>query len=226
MQSIIDAIVNAVVDLLTSLANFLPSLIAAIIIFFIGVIIGSVLKNLIVRLLNALRFEKWLSNTGIPEALKKADATLTVTMVIGEMIRWITILVFLVPAIDRLGLSQLDLILRSLINYIPNVIAAVIIITVGSIIAKLAKDFVTVSASPLGPQTANIIGQIARWAIIVFSVLAALSQLGVARNLIEILFTGFVAMVALAGGLAFGLGGQNAAAEFLKKIREDMQTKR
>ncbi len=226
MQSIIDAIVSAVSDLLTSIANFLPNVVAAIIIFIIGVIIASILKGITIRFLKIINFEKWLSNTGIPEALKKADSSLTVSAVIGELIRWVTVLVFLVPAIDRLGLTQLELILRDLIRYLPNVIAAVIIITVGSILAKLAKDFVTISATPLGPQTAKIIGQIARWAIIIFSVLAALSQLGVARNLIEILFTGFVGMVAIAGGLAFGLGGQGAASELIKKMREDVQTKR
>lgn len=226
MQEIVDAIVNAVSDLVNAIADFLPSLIAAIIIFLIGVLIATILKNIVVRILEAINFEKLLANTGIPEALKKADSKLTVTAVLGELVRWVTILVFLVPAINRLGLSQLDVILRGLINYLPNVIAAVIIITVGAILAKLAKDFVTVSATPVGPQTAKVIGQVARWAIIVFAVLAALSQLGVARNLIEILFTGFVAMVAIAGGLAFGLGGQSAASELLKKLREDLQSKK
>lgn len=226
MQEIIDAISNAVSDLLNSIANFLPSLIAAIVIFLIGVLIAAILKNILIRLLSAINFEKLLGNTGIPEALKKADPNLTVTSVLGELVRWITILVFLVPAIAKLGLTQLDEVLRSLIDYLPNVIAAVIIIAVGSILAKLAKDFVTVSAAPVGPQTARLIGQIARWAILVFTVLAALSQLGVAKSLIEILFTGFVALVALAGGLAFGLGGKDAAADTLKKIREDLQSKR
>lgn len=226
MQEIIDAITGAVSDLVNAVADFLPNLIAAIIIFLVGVLIGAILRNILVRVLNALSFEKWLQNTGIPEALKKADNKLTVTSVLGELVRWVTVLVFLVPAIDRLGLTQLDSILRGLINYIPNVIASVIIITVGSILAKLAKDFVTVSATPVGPQTARVIGQLARWAIITFAVLAALSQLGVARNLIEILFTGFVAMIALAGGLAFGLGGQQSASDLLKKLREDLDAKR
>lgn len=226
MQEIIDAITGAVSDLINSIADFLPSLIAAIIIFLIGVLIATILRNILVRLLNAIGFEKLLSNTGIPEALKKADPSITVTKILGELVRWVTVLVFLVPAIDRLGLRQLDSILQGLVNYVPNVIAAVIIITVGSILAKLAKDFVTASTSPLGPQTAKVIGQTARWAIIVFATLAALSQLGVAKNLIEILFTGFVAMLALSGGLAFGLGGQNAAEDFLKKLREDLQSRK
>ena len=226
MQEIIDAITGAVSDLINSIADFLPSLVAAIIIFLIGVLIATILRNILVRVLNTINFEKLLQNTGIPEALKKADSSLTVTSVLGELVRWVTVLVFLVPAITRLGLTQLDTILRGLINYLPNVIAAVSIITVGSILAKLAKDFVTVSASPIGPQTAKLIGQVARWAIIVFASLAALSQLGVARNLIEILFTGFVAMVAIAGGLAFGLGGQGSAADILKKLREDLQSRK
>ncbi len=226
MQEIIDAITGAISELINAIADFLPNLVAAIIIFLVGVLIATILRNIVVRVLNVLNFEKWLQNTGIPEALKKADSKLTVTSVLGELIRWVTVLVFLVPAIDRLGLTQLDSILRGLVNYVPSVIAAVIIITVGSILAKLAKDFVTVSATPVGSQTAKLLGQLARWAILVFAILAALSQLGVARNLIEILFTGFVAMLALSGGLAFGLGGQETASEVLKKLREDLQSKK
>ena len=226
MQSVTDAVTNAVTESLKATANFLPHLIAALVIFIVGVIVAIIVRNILVRLLNLVSFEKSLANTGIPESLKAADQSLTVTKLLAELVRWFIILVFLIPAVDQLGLGQVNDVLKSLINYLPNVLVAVIIVTVGSVFAKIARDFVTATASSLGAQTAKTVGQVARWAITTFAFLAALAQLGVAQDLIRILFTGFVAMLAIAGGLAFGLGGKETAESMLKKIREELEEKR
>lgn len=226
MQEITDAVTTAVQESLEATARFLPNLIAAIVIFLVGVIVGVILKNLLTRLLTLIGFEKSLANTGIPEALKKADSSLTVTKLLGELLRWFVILIFLIPAVDQLGLGQVNEVLNSLIRYIPNVVVAVIIVTIGAVFAKIARDFVTATASTLGTQASRSGGQIARWSIMTFAVLAALSQLGVAEDLIRILFTGFVAMLAIAGGLAFGLGGKDTAESMLKKMREELEEKR
>jgi len=172
----------------------------------------------LMRLLNAINFEKVLESTGIPQALKKAETSLTVTSLLGELLRWFIILIFLIPAVDQLGLGAVNDVLKSLLLYIPNVAVAVIIVSIGAVLAKIARDFVTATATGLGTQAAQIVGEVARWAIIVFALLAALNQLGVAKDLIRILFTGFVLMVALAGGLAFGLGGKNPAERILTKF--------
>lgn len=226
MNEVTNAITSAVSDSLKVIANFLPHLIAAIFIFLLGVIVAVIIRNLVVRILNAINLEKNLANTGIPESLRRTDSSLSVTKLTGELLRWTVILIFLIPAIDQLGLSQLNSIIRGLLNYIPNVIIAVIIVIVGLVVAKVARDFVTAAASSLGKQTARTVGQIARWAIISFSLLAALAQLGVAQDLIRILFTGFVAMIAIAGGLSFGLGGKETAELMLKKMREELDERK
>lgn len=226
MQEVADAITSAVSESLKAVAAFLPNLIAAIFIFLVGVIIAVIVRNLLVRLLNLIRLEKNLANTGIPESLKRADSSLSVTKLLGELVRWSVILVFLIPAFAQLGLEEVNVVIKALLSYIPNVVVAVIIVTVGVVFAKIARDFVTATASTIGNQTARTVGQIARWSIIVFSLLAALAQLGVAQDLIKILFTGFVAMVAIAGGLAFGLGGKDTAESVLKKMREELEERK
>lgn len=226
MQDIANAVTKAVTQSLESTANFLPNLLAAIVVFLVGVVVAVILKNILVRALNLIGFEKYLANTGIPESLKKADSTLTITKLLGELLRWFVILVFLIPSVDQLGLGQVNDVIKSLLNYIPNVVVAVIIVTVGSVFAKIARDFVTATSSSIGTQTARSVGQVARWSIVVFAFLAALAQLGVAQDLIKILFTGFVAMLAIAGGLAFGLGGKDTAESVLNKMREELEEKK
>jgi hypothetical protein len=223
MQEISSAVVDAISESLRATAQFLPNLIAAIIIFVIGVIVASILKNAFLRILDLVGFEKWLQNTGVPEALKRADANLSVSKLLGELLRWFVILLFLLPAVDQLGLGEVNEVLLALLRYIPNVVVAVIIVAAGAVAAKLARDFVTATATGLGAQFSAGVGRVAQVSILVFAVLAALTQLGVAPDLIKILFTGFVAMLALAGGLAFGLGGKETAEDLLKGIRKSLE---
>jgi hypothetical protein len=213
-----DSVLLALNQSLTATANFLPNLLAAIVIFVIGVIVAAILRGALVRILDAINFEGALGGTGIPHALKRAESNLTVSKLLGELLRWFAILIFLIPAVDQLGLGAVNDVLKSLLLYIPNVVVAVIIVAIGAIFARIARDFVTATATGLGGELAQVVGEVARWAIIIFTLLAALNQLGVATDLIRILFTGVVAMLALAGGLAFGLGGKESAEMLLKRF--------
>ena len=215
-----ESVIQALNESLTATANLLPGLLAAIIIFILGVAIATLLRRLLIKLLEAISFEKALAPTGIPNALKKTETSLTASSLLGELLRWFVILLFLIPAVDQLGLGAVNGVLSALLLYIPNVVVAVIIVAVGAIVAKISRDVVAATAASLGAQFAQVVGEVARSAIIVFAVLAALNQLGVASDLIKILFTGFVAMVALAGGLAFGLGGRETAEKLLRKFFE------
>ncbi len=222
VQEATDASLTALNESLSNTADFLPNLIAAIVIFVIGVLIASVIKNAIIRILGAVGIESLIAKTVIPKALKSVGSGVTVSSLLGELVRWFLILIFLIPAVDQLGLGAANDVLTAILLYIPNVVVAVIIVSVGAVFAKIARDLVTATAAGLGTQAAGVIGQVARWAIFIFALLAALNQLGVATDLIRILFTGLVAMVAIAGGLAFGLGGKETAETILKKIRQDL----
>lgn len=222
LQDVANASLSALNDSLVNTARFLPNLIASIVIFIVGVLIAVVIKNALVKILEASRVESLLERTVIPQALKSTGSGVTVTSLVGELVRWFIILIFLIPAIDQLGLGAANEILTAILLYIPNVVVAVIIVAVGSVFAKIARDLVTATAAGLGTHAAGVIGQVARWSIFIFASLAALNQLGVATDLIRILFTGLVVMVAIAGGLAFGLGGKDTAESILKKLRKDL----
>ncbi len=226
VQDVSNAVVSAVSEALRETALFLPNLIAAIVVFVIGVVIAVILKNALVRALQALGVERAIQGTAVSTALKRADPTLTFSQVLGELLKWFVILVFLVPAVDTLGLRQVSGLISSLLMYLPNVVVAVIVVTIGVLFANFAHDFVLAASISLGTSAASVVAQIARWAILIFALLAALTQLGIAPGLIQILFTGVVAMVALAGGLAFGLGGRDSAATAIKKVQEEVSRKR
>ncbi len=221
-----DAVVLAIAESLQSFARVLPNVVGAILIFAIGWIIAGILKNLTLKTLKVLQLEPFAEKVGIAEALKKVGATISPPELIGELIKWIVVLVFLTPAAEILGLRQVTSILNSVLLYIPNVLVAVVIVMVGVIFADLTSQFVRGSALALGSGTSNFLAVISKYAITTFVFLAALVQLGIAQQLIATLFTGFVAMIAIAGGLAFGLGGRDTAAEILEEIKKSLREKR
>jgi hypothetical protein len=144
--------------------------------------------------------------------------------VIAEIIRWTIIILFLIPTLESWGLSRATVVLNQMLLYIPNVIIAVITIFVGIIAANLVSDVVRQSVKSVGNTSAQSLAMFAKGIVMFFTILVALNQLGVAQDLIRILFTGIIAMIALAGGLAFGLGGKETAKEILEYLKKNIKS--
>lgn len=205
--------------------SYLPSIIGAIVIFSVGWILARIVKRLVMKFLEFSQLEPFAEKVGIGSALKKVGSTITPNELIGEIVRWSVVLVFLNPTVEILGLSQVTVLINNVLLYIPRVIVAVLILMVGVIFADLTSQFVKGTAAALGSSTANALEVITRYAIITFVFLAGLSELGIAQTLINTLVTGLVAMVAIAGGLAFGLGGKDLAAEMLGQLKKSLEDK-
>lgn len=202
-----------------AVAAFIPNLLAGIVILLIGIILGSIVKRVVQGLFKALNVETYLRKYGIPDA--KRDYSWT--NILAEIVRWFVIILFLIPAADVWGLQQVTVMLNQFLLYLPNVFVSAIVGLVGFGISRLAYDVVLASTRDVVPEASQSIASVTRWAIMTFVILAVLNQLGVAQDLIRILFTGFVAMIALAGGIAFGLGGQDTARVVLESIRKGLQ---
>ncbi|MBI3985147.1 MAG: hypothetical protein HY344_04425 [Candidatus Levybacteria bacterium] len=199
--------------------SFIPRFLTGAIILIIGVIVGSLVKQIVISGSKALRVETYLKKYGVPELKDE----LTWTNILAEIARWFVILVFLVPTADVWGLPRIITVLNEVLFYLPNVFVAAVIAIVGFVFARIAHDIVLASVKGVDSQTSTTVASAVRWAINVFVILAVLSQLGVATDLIRILFTGLVAMVAVAGGIAFGLGGQDTAKDILENLRKRLK---
>lgn len=210
-------------DMWRGVADFVPNFIVAIIIFIAGWVIAVVIGRLIAQVIKSLKIDSLFRSLGTEEALNRAGIRLDVGAFIGALVKWFIIVVFLVAAINVLGLTEVNVFLREVVlSYLPNVIAAALILILAAVIADVVQRLVTGSAKAAQIPSAHFMGGIARWAIWIFAILAALAQLGIAQAFMQILFTGLVAMLALGAGLAFGLGGKDTAARFLDKMRKDI----
>lgn len=224
MEAIGLTITTIVTNSLTQLGNYLPQFLAGLILLLIGLAVAAVLKEVVLRFLAFLKVEEWFSNVTGWFNQMKSDKTVrgsVWTRLLAELVRWTIVILFLVPAAEAWGLPKVTDLLNQVLLYIPNVFVAVVIGFVGIVVANLVFDVVKQASRGLGSTSSNLLGTVARYAIIFFTALVVLNQLGVAADLVRILFTGIVAMLAIAGGLAFGLGGQEAA----KKVLGDLQRK-
>ena len=204
---------------LVAIAVFVPKFLAGTVILLIGIVIASIFKQIINEIFKALKIEALLHKYGVPEMKEE----FTWTNILAEIVRWFVIVIFLIPTADVWGLPQIITVLNQFLLYLPNVFVAAIIALVGFAFAKIAHDVVLASGHSVSSETSKSIASAARWAVIVFVILAILNQLGVAADLIRILFNGFVAMLAIAGGIAFGLGGQGAAKDIVEELRQKLK---
>lgn len=205
--------------------GFLPTLLAALIVFIVGWLVSIFLGKVANRIIKTIKLDVLLTRLGFKNALAKAKLNLDSPKFFEELVKWFFIVVFLMTAVDILGLYQVALFLRTILLYIPNVIVAAIVLLVAVIVARFMQRLVKASADTAGLASASAISAIVRWAILIFGFIIALTQLGIAPTLIQTIFIGAIAMLAIAGGLAFGLGGKEQAARLLEKIRQDLSEK-
>lgn len=208
--------------LLTSLAVFLaaiPAIVGALLLLVIGWIIAAIVGGLVAKLLRAIRIDQLADRAGVTTFLRRANVRADAAGVIAGIAKWYIRLVFLLLAANAVGLTAVSGIVTSVLAFLPNLLVAMLILGVFSWLASTAKNVVTASLESAGLPNAGGIGAIVFGAVLAFGIVAAADQLGIAQSLINTLFMGVVAALALAFGLAFGLGGREQAAEIWRDWR-------
>ncbi|MDQ1284590.1 MAG: hypothetical protein QG620_938 [Patescibacteria group bacterium] len=217
-----EAITMSLLGLGDRFINFFPTLLGAILIFTAGWIIAQALGKLAEKFMATLRVDKAAEKMGIGSHLSDVGISHGIASLFGGLVKWFLVLVFLMAATDILNLDQVTNFLNSIILYIPNVVVAVVILSAVFLIGNFVYSVVKGSTRAAGVMSATLLATIAKWAIVIFGFFAALIQLGIATSLVNTIFVGIVAMLSLAGGLAFGLGGRDEAALIIKKLREEI----
>jgi len=216
-------LVGSLQNLWFQVATWLPSLIGAMLVFIVGLIVAAGLSSLVERVLAAIRLDNLLRKMGVEEYTRRANMELNSGHFVGQLVYWFMTLAFLLAASDILGFFALSGFLRDVLLYLPNLVIAVLIMLAALVVANLAMHLVRASVMGAKLHAAKFLGSASWWVIMVFGGLAALVQLGIAVSIINTLITGLIAMMALAGGLAFGLGGKDYAAHLLSKLQSELE---
>ncbi len=220
MNVITDWGVAIYTSLTTALAlafAFIPKLIGFLIILLVGWIVASALSKALTWLLKKVGFERMATRVGLTRLEQQMGVSLNTAEILGKVLYWFVFLIFLVSAVDALGLTTVSNILTQVIAYIPNVFVAILVLFLGTLVATFMADIVRGATSSARIGNPGVFATIARYAILGFAGLVALEQLQIAPALLNILFTAIVGAAALAFGLAFGLGGRDTAARLLDR---------
>jgi hypothetical protein len=222
IQSWINTLTISLQNFWDKVLGFVPELIGAIIVLIIGLIVATGLEKLVERLMYHLKLDTLLKQFGVEAFMARANMRLNTGYFLGQVVYWFFVIVFLLAASDILGFTALSGFLNDVLNYIPNVIIAALILLATLVAANFVRGLIKASVLGARLHSARALGTIAWWGLVIFGFLTALVQLGVAVQIINTLITGLVAMLALAGGLAFGLGGKDQAGQWLAKLRDEM----
>jgi hypothetical protein len=222
----IQSTINAFGNALSGIFSFIPRLVGFLVILFIGWLVGMAVDKALTALLRKLGFDRLSNRIGITNLERRMGMKMDSAQILGRVAFWFIFLLFLVPATDALGLPTVSSTLNSLVDYIPNIFVAILVLFLGTLLGVFAGDIVkgTTTASRVGNP--EVFGSIARWAIIGFACLIALQQLQIAPALITVLFTAIVGGLALAFGLSFGLGGRESAQRLLSRGEGRLMTSR
>lgn len=207
-----DAVLLSVTTALQNLIGFLPALIGAIIVLILGWIVAGLLAGLVEGILKTVGFERAAQSTGISGFIQRAGSGWTASKIVAEIVKWFIRLIAIQAAASILGLIQISAAINAVLLWLPNLVVALVLLVVAALIANFVAGIVRATASEMQLGSPELMANIARYAILTFAVIAAVDQLGIAPTVVNTLLIGSVGAVALALGLAFGLGGREVAA--------------
>lgn len=210
-------------NLFSGLVEFIPNLVVAILVFVVGWLVGAGLGRVVAQIVDSLKIDNALRSAGFDKITNRAGIELSSGKFLGALVKWFFIIVFLMASLEVLGLSDVNAFLYTVVlGYLPQVIAAVLILLIAAVVADAAEGVVRSAARAAHLGSANFLGSVARWSIWIFAILAALNHLNIAAGFVQTLFTGIVVAISLALGLAFGLGGQEAASKYIASVSKKL----
>src|SRR5919109_1120286 len=208
-----------VASLTTALSLFLgaiPRIIGFLVILIIGWFIAGLLASAVAALLRAVRFNDLAERSGFSGFVRNMGVRKDASGMLADIVKWFVRLIVLVVAFDALGLPAVSAVLQQFLLWIPNLIVAVVVLVIAGLAANALSNLIRGATAQAGFDNPDLLATITRIAIWAFGIVVAVNQLGIAQELVNTLFMGFVGALALAAGLAFGLGGRDTAGQIVQ----------
>ncbi len=218
VQSLGDRLSDSAGEFWTAVGAFLPKLVSALILIILALVAAKLFQYLIENALRLLKVDKLQKNKTVAKTLNTAEIDIDVVSIAGRVVFWSVIAIFALTIADVLGLSAMRDVIREFVGYLPNVLAAALVITVAVAGARIIRDVVRASLARMRVDYANGVSMIAFYVLMIFGAVMALDQLGFNTTILTNNITVIVAGFMLALGLAFGLGGRDTAGKIVADV--------
>jgi len=212
------SLVTAMTALWTKVANFIPNLFGALVVVLLGFVVAKLLDTLLSKVLAKFGLDRLMSGTGLTKMLARIGIQVPISTLIGKIVYWFVLLIFLVSAAESLGLERVSATLDMLALYLPKVFGAAQVMLAGVLLAQLANGLVRGAAEGIGLEYAAGVGRIVQGLVIIISISVAISQLEVKTDLLNHVIVIGLITVGLAIALAMGLGSREIAGQILAGI--------
>jgi len=210
-------------DLWAGAIAFIPQLVGALVVFVVGWVVAMIVGKVVSDILRRVQFNQLFEREGFRKALERAELRVDPSEFIGGIFKWVLLIVFILAAVEILGLEEFAGILSKVLGYLPNVLIASLMFVVAVIIADIVGKVLhaTVESAQMG--SGHYVAVIVKWSIWIFAVILILLQLNVAKDFLLLVLQGVVAFLVVAGGLAFGLAGKDVAGELLRDMMKKLR---
>ena len=208
----------------TQLWAILPSLVGALLILIAGYFLARLIERWTDALLGRLNFNKMAEAGGLSEAMGRTGTRLDPIHAVGKLLFWLVMLVVILLASTALGLESIRTMFGTMLSYIPTLIAAIVIVILGMIVGEFVRALVLASAGSV--EGVPVLAKLAKASVVTIAVFMAVQQLGIAEEIVTAAFTLTLGAIALATGLAFGLGNRHLAGEITRRWYEEGRQKR
>jgi small-conductance mechanosensitive channel len=210
-------------DAFSMILSAIPRILGFILIVAIGWFVSSLLARGVLGLLRAIRFDELMQRSGLADFMNKMGTGTDSAGIIAGLVKWLVRIVVLLVAFDILGLPAVSDVMRQLLLWLPNLVVAIFVLFIGGIAARALGNIVRGATAEGGFTNPETLSNVVRTTVWAFAIVVAINQLGIATNLINTLFTGLVAALAIAFGLSFGLGGRDLASRSLENWYDQAQ---
>ncbi|EKD24287.1 MAG: CmpX protein [uncultured bacterium] len=221
VQNLTSTLYGSLASVWLGVMAFMPKFIGALIVLIIGLVIASVFGSVIEQIIKSVKLDGLLKKIGVSQYIDRSGVRLDSGRFLGRIVYWFFAIVSILAVSNILGLDVFSDFLKQVLLYVPNIVVAALIMLATLVVARFSKTLVVASVATAKLHAANFLGSFVWWIIVVFGLITSLMQLGINVYVLQTVITGVVAMLAIAGGIAFGLGGKDYAASLIEKLRKD-----
>lgn len=211
-------LVGAMSGLWIKIASFIPNLFGALILVILGFLVAKLLDTLLSKLFAKLGLDRLMSGTGLTKLLSRIGIKAQVSTLIGKIVYWFVLLIFLISAAESLGLERVSATLDVLALYLPKMFAAALVLLAGILLAQLLNSMVKGAAEGVRLEYAAGLGRIVQGMVIIISVSVAIGQLEIKAELLNYVVVIVLLTIGLACALALGLASKSIVGEIIAGI--------
>lgn len=215
IKSLTDHLSDSTNEFMTAVGDYLPKIFGALLLLILALVIAKLAQSAVEKVLQLIKFDKIVKNKQIEKSLNSAEISVDFIAAAGRIAFWVVIIIFAIAIVDVLQLSALRDVIRDLLGYIPNILAAALVLTVAVAGGRLVRDVFKASLNRMRIDFAHTIATMSYYVIVLFGTIMAIDQLGFDTTILAANITVIVAGIVLALALAFGLGGKDLAGRLL-----------